>query len=287
MAKQPRTLKTLRRKIDQTDDRLHDLLMRRADLVAEIGVAKQAERIGAEVPLREAEILRRLEGRHRGPLPVGALVRLWRELVGAAIVMQTDFSVAIAVPDDDPGIWDLARDHYGTQVPMVAFRSPSEVLRALAELRADSGVIAVPGEGVDDPWWRALAGAGNGPRVTARLPFAGRGNARGVHDAFVLGRTANGIGDRSLFVIETHGELSRAGLNTALAGAGIGVGVLAHLRGNDSAVALIDIDAPLAPDDPRLAQITAGFARQLVHVAPLGSYAKPLLAGEAARAAAR
>ncbi|MDE1932242.1 MAG: chorismate mutase, partial [Alphaproteobacteria bacterium] len=57
MAKAPRTLKTLRRQIDETDDQLHDLLMRRAALVAEIGVAKQAAHAGIEVPLREAEIL--------------------------------------------------------------------------------------------------------------------------------------------------------------------------------------------------------------------------------------
>ncbi|MGH6967865.1 MAG: chorismate mutase, partial [Stellaceae bacterium] len=162
MPKQPRTLKTLRRQIDETDDKLHSLLMRRAALVAEIGVAKQAEHARIEVPLREAEILCRLAGRHRGNLPVGALVRLWRELVGAAIVMQAGFSVAVAVPEDDPGIWDLARDHYGSQVAMTAYRSPNEVLRALAEFRHDSGVIAVPTDGVDDPWWRALAGAGDG-----------------------------------------------------------------------------------------------------------------------------
>lgn len=285
MAKAPRTLKTLRRQIDETDDKLHDLLMRRAALVAEIAIAKQAERASVEVPRREAEILRRLAGRHRGNLPVGALVRLWRELVGAAIVMQADFSVAVAVPDDDLGIWDLARDHYGSQVPMTAYRSPTEMLRALAECRADAGVVAVPADGVDDPWWRALAGAADGPRINARLPFAGRGNARGVHDAFVIGRVANGVGDRSLFVVETKGELSRTGLVSALSLSGVGVAVLAQVRGNDSSVALVDVDAPVAVDDPRLAQLTAGLGKQLVHVAPLGSYAKPL-AREAARPAA-
>ena len=280
MVKPPRSLKTLRRQIDETDDKLHDLLMRRAALVAEVALAKQAERASIEVPLREAEILRRLAGRHRGDLPVGALVRLWRELVGAAIVMQGDFSVAVAVPDDDPGIWDLARDHYGSQLAMTAYRSPSEVLRALAESRADSGVIAVPTDGIDDPWWRALAGAG-GPRINARLPFASRGNARGLHDAFVLGRAANGVGDRSLFVIETGGELSRAGLNAALTQFGVAVTVLAQLRGADSAVALIDVDAPLASDDARLSSFTAGLGKQLIHIAPLGSYAKPLAADAA------
>lgn len=276
MPKPPRTLKTLRRQIDETDNQLHDLLMRRAALVAEIGVAKQEEHARVEVPVREAEILRRLSGRHRGNLPVGALVRLWRELMGTAIVMQAEFSVAVAAPDADPGIWDLARDHYGSRVPMIAYRSPGEVLRALAEMRHDSGVIAVPAGDGDDAWWRALASAGNGPRINARLPFAGRGNARGTHDAFVVGRAANGIGDRTLFVLETQGELSRASLVTALAGGAVAAVVLQQVRGNDGSVALIDVDAPLTADDPRLAALRAGVGKQLVHVAPVGSYAKPL-----------
>ncbi|MDE1903995.1 MAG: chorismate mutase, partial [Alphaproteobacteria bacterium] len=265
---------------------LHDLLMRRAALVAEVGVAKQEEHARVEVPVREAEILRRLLGRHSGKLPLGALVRLWRELMGAAIVMQADFSVAVAVPEADPGIWDLARDHYGSQVPMTAYRSPGEVLRALAELRHDSGVIAVPAGDGDDAWWRALAGgAGDGPRINARLPFAGRGNARGTHDAFVVGRAANGIGDRTLFVLETSGELSRGGLVGGLSGGAIAATVLQQVRGKDGVVALIDVDAPLAADDPRLAALLNSLGKQVAHVAAIGSYAKPLLVGDAAPAA--
>src|SRR5690348_2544871 len=284
--KPPRTLKTLRRQIDETDDKLHSLLMQRAALVAEVGVAKQEEHARVEVPVREAEILRRLSGRHRGNLPVGALVRLWRELMGAAIISQADFSVAVAAPDNDPGIWDLARDHYGSQVPMAAYRSPNEVLRALAELRHDSGVIAAPAGDGDDAWWRALAGgAGDGPRINARLPFAGRGNARGVHDAFVVGRAANGVGDRTLFVLEMSGEASRASLVALLSRGGVGAVVLQLVRGNGSSLALIDVDAPLTADDPRLAALLADLGKQLVHVAPVGSYAKPLPpVGDAARA---
>lgn len=277
MSKPPRSLKTLRRQIDETDTQLHDLLMRRAALVAEVGVAKQEEHARVEVPVREAEILRRLLGRHSGKLPLGALARFWRELMGAAIVMQVDFSVAVAVPESDPGIWDLARDHYGSQVPMTAYRSPGEVLRALAELRHDSGVIAVPAGDGDDAWWRALAGgAGDGPRINARLPFAGRGNARGTHDAFVVGRAANDIGDRTLFMLEMSGEASRASLIAVLAQGDVAAVVVQQVRGKDGSVALIDVDAPLAADDPRLATLLAGVGKQLVHVAPVGSYAKPL-----------
>ncbi|HZL59825.1 MAG TPA: chorismate mutase [Stellaceae bacterium] len=278
MTKPPRTLKTLRRHIDDLDDRMHDLLMQRAVIVAEVALAKKAENIAPEAPMREAELLRRLAGRHKGAFPRGAMVRLWREMIGAAIVMQTDFSVAVAVPDSDPGVWDLARDHYGSQAAMTPYRTSVEVLRALGENRASAGVVPVPGDGAEDQWWRALASVGSGPRIVARLPFAGRGNARGNHDAFVLNRGGDGPpADRSLFVLETRGEISRGGLVTMLGSSGVDVSLLAMARGQgDMGWSLIDIGAAVTPDDPLLPKLLAPLGERVTHVMPLGSYARGL-----------
>jgi chorismate mutase / prephenate dehydratase len=277
MTKRLRSLKTLRQRIDAIDDGLHDLLMERADVVGEIAAAKRAERLGAEVPGREVAILRRLAKRHKGPFPRGALVRLWREIVGAAIAQQTEFPVAVAAPESDPGIWDLARDHYGSQVPMTALKSTAEVLRALAEGRAGAGVVAVPGDGVEDAWWPALAAGGEGPRVTARLPFDGRGNARGARDAFVLSRLPGApAGDRSLYAFEIREEVSRSGLAAGLAGDGIAVDLLALARANGHSWGLVDFDAFLPPGDKRLAKLLAPLGERVAHAASLGFYARKL-----------
>jgi chorismate mutase / prephenate dehydratase len=73
-------LARLRRQIDEIDDQIHDLMMRRAQIVVEIGTAKGT---GPMVrPGREAEILRRLVKRNR-LLPATALVRIWREMIVA------------------------------------------------------------------------------------------------------------------------------------------------------------------------------------------------------------
>ena len=79
-------LDQLRREIDAIDDDLHRLIIRRSEVVGRIALAKASNGGGGTVALRpgrEAVVLRRLLERHTGPFPAAALVRLWRELMGA------------------------------------------------------------------------------------------------------------------------------------------------------------------------------------------------------------
>ena len=73
------SLDDLRRQIDEIDRMLHDLLIRRSEVVERIGALKGSERSNGVVylrPGREAVVLRRLIERHRGPLPKATLVRI-------------------------------------------------------------------------------------------------------------------------------------------------------------------------------------------------------------------
>src|SRR5258708_30048486 len=180
MATSTSALDDLRRRIDQIDDQLHDLIMQRAEIVESVARAKKRGGIATVRPGREAALLRRLVERHRGRFPRTVLVRLWRELISGAISLQGEFAVAVHAPGAIPDYWDLARDHYGSHMPMLAFHSAGEVLRALSEGRAAVGVLPMPAEGESAPWWPLLTASGaSAPRVIARLPFAGAGNAPG------------------------------------------------------------------------------------------------------------
>ena len=78
------TLQDLRREIDETDDALHALIMRRAELAERVGRVK-AEAGEKQVfrPVRETQILRRLLENHKGRLSKAVIIRLWRELISA------------------------------------------------------------------------------------------------------------------------------------------------------------------------------------------------------------
>ena len=281
MAMNTSNLDDLRRRIDEIDDRLHDLVIERAAAVEAVAALKRRGGVAVIQPGREALILRRLVARHKGRFPRPVLVRLWREIISGTIMMQGDFAVAVPVLEGKPDYCDLARDHYGSHTPMIAFHSVGEVLRALAEGRAAVGVLPMPAEGEGEPWWPLLAvGGAAAPRVIARLPFAGRGNARGEGglDALVIGHgeTDPTGDDRSLIALETEAELSRARLIGALNGAGLAVTLFAlHEPVGTGAWSLVEIDDMVTPEDPRLVKALEPLGTRVARIAPLGCYAKP------------
>ena len=121
-------LATIRREIDSIDDSIHDLVMRRTGLIEQIRAAKAGNDFYR--PAREAEIIRRLIARHKGPFPRFSLVRMWREMMAAITRLQGPFSIAAFVADE-PGYWDLARSHFGVTVDIVAHQTARSVLSAV------------------------------------------------------------------------------------------------------------------------------------------------------------
>jgi len=170
-----RSLATLRRTIDSLDDQLHDLLMQRADVVAEVAKAKLQEG-GAAAPVfrpgREAEILRRLVASNRAPLPAELVVRVWREIMVASSRLQGPLTVAVSRPGAD-----LAAAHFGTSV-LRPVKSAAAVLAAVAKGRAQLGVLPLSG------WWHRRP---PDVRILAALPFVRTAPAK-ASQVVVIGR---------------------------------------------------------------------------------------------------
>lgn len=275
------TLNDLRRQIDEIDTALHDLLMRRVEIVGAISAVKKGGRQPAFQPSREATILRRLVLRHAGNLPPAILVRVWREIMSGTAALQSHLAVAVYAPDDAPQFWDLARDHFGSHTPMMPYRSAGQVLRALSEGPATVGVLPMPEEGEADPWWpHLLSPDDTAPHVIARLPFGPRGNARGkTADALVVGPgkpEATGA-DCCLLAIETRAETSRARLLSGLTDVGFQVNsFISHEPAPGVSVILLELDGIVAADDPSLADALRKLGGEVDRIASLGGYARPL-----------
>lgn len=292
MKQATRSLEDLRREIDEIDDAIHDLVMRRTDLLSGIAAAKgkpASAATGAFLrPGREATVLRRLVARHRGAFPKPALVRLWREIISAPLSLQGAFTVAVYAPKDAPGYWDLARDHYGSCTHFSGHGSASQVIAALGDGNAAVGILpAIQGED-SDPWWRLLARQDRAtPSIIARLPFAGEGNARGEKlEALVVGaaapeKTGN---DHSYLAFETEGESSRAKLSAELKKAGLDPCFFAGWRapGDGHRLYLVEVGDFVAEKDARIATFTNGMSGQIDNTFRLGAYAVPFGAQELA-----
>ena len=140
-------IEELRNQIDSVDDQMHDLLMKRVDLVEQIGRLK-AEAAGqgsafAMRPKREIEIMRRLWNRHKGDLDKDILMRVWREIISACVNLQSPLTIAVFMPERGMGNLEIARDYFGTYTPMLSCRSVNLVLKELTQGEANIAILSL------------------------------------------------------------------------------------------------------------------------------------------------
>jgi chorismate mutase len=277
------TLDSLRQEIDAIDGELHGLIRRRAALVDRISASKPPGGVALR-PGREARVMRQRLATHQGPFPTAAIYRMWREMMCAFTLMQTpDLKIAICRPHDQPGYWDLARDHFGCQIPFVANDTPAQVLAAVRANPTTLGVVPAPIEADAAPWWPLLAGRdATLPNVVARLPFLDMPNARarGI-SAFVLARMEpeDSGDDRVLISVESVTGLSRNRIAVALAKVGLPAftSVLDQVAGGVHHY-LVELPGMIADGDQRLRELGAAMGLESGRVAVIGAYAVPAAA---------
>lgn len=234
-----RQLAALRAELDGVDDRLHDLLMHRAELVTQVGALGAKGRVPLR-PGREASILRRLLGRNRGALAPATLVRVWRELLAGSSAQQNPMAIVMG----DVGLESVVREHFGA----LSRPEPTGPGEAIARVRRGDAALAVlrlPTR--EDRWQSDLRGD---VHVVARLPYWSR---PGADEALVVSAAppdASGL-DRTVIAGAEPCALSAAGL--------AGAGVLA--------AGLAEVDGFVTQDDPRLSGLSASV---------LGAYAVPV-----------
>lgn len=205
MAVDPK-LQNLRDAIDAIDDKLLALLRERA------GIVEQVRGVKGKLPIyirpgREADMMRALLAKPMGHIPVGLIHRLWREMIGAFTLQEGGLRVAVAVVPGEEGLWDFARDHFGSFTPMQAVPSSIGAMREVIAGKTEVGVLPTPKENDSEIWWRYLLGAApDHPGVFYRIPFDGvRGNARPAsHDAVVIAtlKPEQTAQDHTVLVIE-------------------------------------------------------------------------------------
>lgn len=273
-------LEDIRREIDRIDDAIHDLIMRRTDVVAQLGDLNLANYAGYLRPGRQAEIVRRLIARHHGDFPRANLVRLWNEMLGALIAIQGKFSLAVYMPERGAGYLELARDQFGAYANATVLRSVGQVVRAVADGQATVGILPMPDREDVEPWWISLMPDTQGiPRIIARLPFLGPGPGRGDGiEALAIARLpqdATGY-DRTWLAVETAADVSRARLRSALTAAGLEpTNLAATQHGEQFWLQLVEISGYVDPEDKRIARLV-DKREPVQRVVVLGGYAVPV-----------
>ncbi len=289
-------LAEVRKEIDAIDDALHDLLMKRTELVVEVAEAKaraaSAAGQGGFVafrPAREAEVLRRLAGRHRGSLPLRTVFRVWREIMAAMTRIQGPFRVDVFGGNRESALrfWDLARNSYGSTTPMSLHDTARDVISRIGHDRSAIGVLPMPGADMAGDWWTMLgAGRGTGSgadkepssRIVARLPFVEMDRNDDSAVALVVAQAGfDPTGrDTSLVAIYSTESLSDDRVVSLFEAAGFEGRRITGAKLADTTAPhayLIAIPVHVAADDERLAALES---KPVAEVRLLGGYANPL-----------
>ncbi|MDH5300499.1 MAG: prephenate dehydratase [Gammaproteobacteria bacterium] len=137
-------LKQLRDQIDAIDEQIQELISRRADCAHKVGEVKRAT--GEDVvfyrPEREAQILRRVKERNRGPLAADEMARLFREIVSTCLALEQQLSVVYLGPEGSY-THTAAIKHFGKAVKPVPVAAIDETFREVEAGSADYGVVPV------------------------------------------------------------------------------------------------------------------------------------------------
>jgi chorismate mutase/prephenate dehydratase len=137
-------LEKLRAQIDQLDEKIQSLISERASCALEVARVKRGlgEQATFYRPEREAEILRAVLARNKGPLPDDEMARLFREIMSACLAAEAPLTIAFLGPE---GTFTQAAalKHFGHSVATVPLGTIDEVFREVAAGNASFGVVPV------------------------------------------------------------------------------------------------------------------------------------------------
>ncbi len=137
-------LEQLRGRIDHIDEQIQQLIAQRARIAHEVARAKGEGLATVDFyrPEREAQVLRRVVERNRGPLSDEEMVRLFREIMSACLAQQEPLKIAFLGPE---GTFTQSAvfAHFGHSVRALPVPTIESVFSEVEARHADFGVVPV------------------------------------------------------------------------------------------------------------------------------------------------
>ena len=149
ISKPENPLQNIRNKIDIIDNKIHDLLIERAEIVEKVVEEKRKYKEANLVvyrPSREHEILVRIIQRHKGNLPEKSLINIWRNLISSYINMQAELTLNFSSTLDK-----IVNNHFGRDIKKEKTTTAIEALKKLNENKVNITVLPYPNAHND--WW--------------------------------------------------------------------------------------------------------------------------------------
>ncbi|HLN87452.1 MAG TPA: prephenate dehydratase [Candidatus Limnocylindrales bacterium] len=132
----------LRIKIDQIDEKVVNLLNDRAVLAQRIGQTKSLSNQEVYVPQREQDIIHRLAGLSRGPLPYATISSIYREIISGCRSLEAPLKVAYFGAAATYSHL-AAKEKFGSSSELRPTASIPEVFQEVSQDRVSFGVVPI------------------------------------------------------------------------------------------------------------------------------------------------
>lgn len=137
-------LADIRQRIDEIDAAVQDLVSERAECARRVAEIKreQGDTEHFYRPEREAQVLRKVQQRNKGPLPDDAIAGIFREIMAVCLALEKPLKVAFLGPE---GTYTHAAaiKHFGSLIESEPVASIEEVFRLVEAGGANFGVVPV------------------------------------------------------------------------------------------------------------------------------------------------
>ncbi|MBL4661246.1 MAG: prephenate dehydratase [Alcanivoracaceae bacterium] len=137
-------LSKLRDEIDNIDSSIQQLISQRANIASQVAQTKAKSESGGAFyrPEREAQVLRAVKARNKGPLKDETLVRLFREIMSACLAQQKPLNIAYLGPAGT--FSEMATyKYFGHSVSAMPVTSIDHVFAEVEAGIADFGMVPV------------------------------------------------------------------------------------------------------------------------------------------------
>ncbi len=269
-----------RAQIDEIDNNIIDLLIKRSGIVRQVGkLKKQSYNPSCYIrPAREAEMLRDISARFTATgFSPAAAAAIWRIIIAASTSIESQMVFSTLAANNEPDFYWITREYFGGFSPVNRHTNPKLVISDLLEDKATVGILPMPSSGEEGNWWQLLLeSASPSLQIFACLPFV-----INPYDppavAIAKIRPEPTDYDYTLIALKADEGISQHRLSE-------------FFSGHDTDVKWIDITAPQAgirlhllrvkgfitTDHPLITALTAGSSLAGVTPILLGSYAAPL-----------
>ena len=148
-SKSKKPLKKIRKNIDRIDNKIHDLLIERAEVVEKVVEEKKKSKEANIIvyrPSREHEILKRIIQRHKGNLPKKSLINIWRNIISSYIAMQAELNLNFSYT-----LEKIVNNHFGRDIQKKKAKTDLDALISLDKNKVNISILPYPSK--DNDWW--------------------------------------------------------------------------------------------------------------------------------------